>query len=164
MSENQPLLCSQIQVTALDPQPESTQLDLFADDPEKQLQDKMLHKAMDSINQRYGEFTLSGPPAQSFRYAQRDRAGMEAGRTPADDINTWSYGLFANDPVVRHINLTQRSQRREERRGFYSPLMNANVFVCHLPSTSSGQAAAEIPLRACNALYPGLSHSLHGQV
>jgi DNA polymerase-4 len=49
----------QIQVTALDPQPESTQLDLFADDPEKQLQDKMLHKAMDSINQRYGEFTLS---------------------------------------------------------------------------------------------------------
>ena len=49
----------QIQVTALDPQPESTQLDMFADDPEKQLQDRMLHKAMDSINQRYGEFTLS---------------------------------------------------------------------------------------------------------
>ena len=41
------------------PQPESTQLDMFADDPEKQLQEKMLHKAMDSINQRYGEFTLS---------------------------------------------------------------------------------------------------------
>jgi DNA polymerase-4 len=49
----------QIQVTALDPQPESTQLDMFADDPEKQLQEKMLHKAMDNINQRYGEFTLS---------------------------------------------------------------------------------------------------------
>ena len=48
----------QIQVTALDPQPESMQLDLFAANPEQQLQEKMLHKAMDSINQRYGEFTL----------------------------------------------------------------------------------------------------------
>lgn len=49
----------QIQVTALDPQPTSMQLDMFSNHPEQQLQEKMLHKAMDSINQRYGEFTLS---------------------------------------------------------------------------------------------------------
>jgi DNA polymerase-4 len=49
----------QIQVTALDPQPESTQLDLFAANPEQQLHDRMLHQAMDAINDRYGEFTLS---------------------------------------------------------------------------------------------------------
>jgi len=49
----------QIQITALDPQPVAMQLDMFASNPEQQLQEKMLHKAMDSINQRYGEFTLS---------------------------------------------------------------------------------------------------------
>ncbi len=49
----------QIQVTALDPQPASMQLDMFMSNPEQQLQEKMLHKTMDSINQRYGEFTLS---------------------------------------------------------------------------------------------------------
>lgn len=49
----------QIQVTALDPRPASMQLELFTNNPEQQLQERMLHQAMDSINQRYGEFTLS---------------------------------------------------------------------------------------------------------
>ena len=41
---------------------------------------------------------------------------MEAGWAPADDINVWSYGLSVNDPMVKPVNLTQRSQRRGERR------------------------------------------------
>jgi DNA polymerase-4 len=49
----------QIQVTALDPRPASMQFDMFSENPEQKLQEKMLHKAMDIINQRYGEFTLS---------------------------------------------------------------------------------------------------------
>lgn len=49
----------QIQVTALDPRPAAMQLELFMSNAEQQLQEVMLHKAMDSINQRYGEFTLS---------------------------------------------------------------------------------------------------------
>jgi DNA polymerase-4 len=49
----------QIQVTALDPRPESLQLDLFAANPEKTLHDVQLNRALDAINSRYGEFTLS---------------------------------------------------------------------------------------------------------
>lgn len=49
----------QIQITALDPRPAGMQDDLFATHPEQAMRDKQLHIAMDSINQRYGEFTLS---------------------------------------------------------------------------------------------------------
>lgn len=46
----------QIQVTALDPQPENTQGDLFIPLDEKQ---QRLHQAIDQINKTYGEFTLA---------------------------------------------------------------------------------------------------------
>ena len=49
----------QIQITALDPRPAGMQMDMFASRPEQLLRDKQLHDAMDNINQRYGEFTLS---------------------------------------------------------------------------------------------------------
>lgn len=49
----------QIQVTALDPQPADMQTELFGNPPEQLVRDKQLHHAMDNINQRYGEFTLS---------------------------------------------------------------------------------------------------------
>ena len=57
----------QIQVTALDPRPVALQFDMFANDPnqahgqtpEQTALERQLHKAMDDINQRYGEFTLS---------------------------------------------------------------------------------------------------------
>ena len=49
----------QIQITALDPRPSAMQLDMFTSAPEQLSRDKQLHHAMDSINQRYGEFTLS---------------------------------------------------------------------------------------------------------
>ena len=50
---------SQIQVTALDPRPAAMQFELFAENPEQQQRQNQLHCAMDNINQRYGEFTLS---------------------------------------------------------------------------------------------------------
>ncbi|MDA3868968.1 MAG: DNA polymerase IV [Gammaproteobacteria bacterium] len=49
----------QIQITALDPRPAGMQLDLFAGSPEKLARDKQLHLAMDKVNLRYGELTLS---------------------------------------------------------------------------------------------------------
>lgn len=49
----------QIQVTALDPQPTAMQLDLFATSAAEQQMQARLYSAMDSINQRYGAFTLS---------------------------------------------------------------------------------------------------------
>ncbi|MCW8831429.1 MAG: DNA polymerase IV, partial [Gammaproteobacteria bacterium] len=49
----------QIQVTALDPRPAAMQLDMFAQPAEQLSRSKQLHSAMDDINQRYGEFTLS---------------------------------------------------------------------------------------------------------
>jgi DNA polymerase-4 len=49
----------QIQVTALDPRPMAMQLDLFASTSAEQQMQSRLHTAMDSINQRYGAFTLS---------------------------------------------------------------------------------------------------------
>ncbi len=48
----------QIQVTALDPQPEDRQLSLFAP-PETTLANRRLNRAMDRINRRYGDMTLS---------------------------------------------------------------------------------------------------------
>jgi len=47
---------SQVQVTALDPQPEGMQYDLFALNDEKKAS---VNRVMDGINTRYGEFTLS---------------------------------------------------------------------------------------------------------
>ena len=47
----------QVQVTALDPQPENLQLELFTT-TDRQAQQK-LNQTMDAINQRYGEMTLS---------------------------------------------------------------------------------------------------------
>jgi DNA polymerase-4 len=48
----------QVQVTALDPQPAAMQMDLFStqdhDKPRQQL-----NRAMDEINERYGEMTVS---------------------------------------------------------------------------------------------------------
>ncbi len=49
----------QIQITALDPRPLALQMDMFASDPEQLAHEKQLNRAMDDINQRYGEFTLS---------------------------------------------------------------------------------------------------------
>ncbi|MCK5002113.1 MAG: DNA polymerase IV [Gammaproteobacteria bacterium] len=49
----------QIQITALDPRPAAMQMDMFASNPEQLTHDKQLNSAMDDINQRYGEFTLS---------------------------------------------------------------------------------------------------------
>jgi DNA polymerase IV len=48
----------QIQVTALDPRPVALQLDLFSTPAERQYRQR-LNKAMDGINERYGEMTLS---------------------------------------------------------------------------------------------------------
>lgn len=49
----------QIQITALDPRPAAMQMDMFASDPEQVAHEKQLNSAMDDINLRYGEFTLS---------------------------------------------------------------------------------------------------------
>lgn len=49
----------QIQVTALDPRPVALQFDMFDSNPEQTALEKQLYHAMDAINQRYGEFTLS---------------------------------------------------------------------------------------------------------
>lgn len=49
----------QIQITALDPKPARQQLDLFAE-PNQKKHD--LFDAIDQINQRYGEFTISPAP------------------------------------------------------------------------------------------------------
>ena len=46
----------QVQITALDPKPEKGQIDLFGEDGDRHYQ---LNKAMDMINERYGEFTLA---------------------------------------------------------------------------------------------------------
>jgi DNA polymerase-4 len=48
----------QIQVTALDPRPAAMQMDLFSTQ-EKEKPHQQLNSAMDSINERYGELTLS---------------------------------------------------------------------------------------------------------
>jgi DNA polymerase-4 len=48
----------QLQVTALDPRPASLQLGLF-DEPDSTKQYQRLNKAMDNINERYGELVLS---------------------------------------------------------------------------------------------------------
>ena len=48
----------QIQVTALDPQPAAMQMDLFSTREDENLH-QQLNRAMDSINERYGELTLS---------------------------------------------------------------------------------------------------------
>ncbi len=49
----------QIQVTALDPRPAALQMDMFAAADEADRQRQRLYQAMDGINQRYGQFTLS---------------------------------------------------------------------------------------------------------
>ena len=49
----------QIQLTALDPRPAAMQLDLFNSNAEQIAHSKQLNQAMDNINQRFGEFTLS---------------------------------------------------------------------------------------------------------
>jgi len=49
----------QVQITALDPKPRQQQLSLFADNDIKR---KQLNQAIDRINQRYGEFTVSPAP------------------------------------------------------------------------------------------------------
>jgi len=48
----------QIQVTALDPRPAAMQMDLFSSRQDEKLH-QQLNRAMDSINERYGELTLS---------------------------------------------------------------------------------------------------------
>ena len=48
----------QVQVTALDPQPTRLQLDLFATDPCLE-QHKQLNHAVDQVNHRYGDMTLT---------------------------------------------------------------------------------------------------------
>jgi len=48
----------QIQVTALDPRPAAMQMDLFSTEEEDKSH-QQLNSAMDSINERYGELTLS---------------------------------------------------------------------------------------------------------
>lgn len=48
----------QIQVTALDPQPTGLQMDLFSTQAEDKIRSQ-LNQAMDNINERYGEMTLS---------------------------------------------------------------------------------------------------------
>lgn len=47
---------SQVQITALDPTPANTQLDLFVSHNQKQ---EHVNTAMDKVNTRYGEFTLA---------------------------------------------------------------------------------------------------------
>lgn len=49
----------QVQITALDPHPAGSQSDMFEHQDEKQTR---LNRAMDAINQRYGEFTLAPAP------------------------------------------------------------------------------------------------------
>lgn len=49
----------QVQVTALDPQPASLQLDLFDNNPAVQKQLSQLNKMVDDVNERYGEMTLA---------------------------------------------------------------------------------------------------------
>lgn len=49
----------QIQVTALNPQPEKQQLDLFASNPDQTDKRARLNRVMDAVNQRYGNFTLA---------------------------------------------------------------------------------------------------------
>ena len=49
---------NQIQVTALDPRPSDMQMDLFCTAEENKLR-QQLNTAMDNINERYGELTLS---------------------------------------------------------------------------------------------------------
>lgn len=49
----------QIQVTAVDPRPAALQLDMFFTDKQQHKQQMRLHNAMDQVNQRYGQFTLS---------------------------------------------------------------------------------------------------------
>ncbi|MBG7610297.1 MAG: hypothetical protein IZT55_05455 [Anaerolineae bacterium] len=48
----------QIQITALDPRPAAMQMDLFSTKTD-QTHRKQLNEAMDSINERYGELSLS---------------------------------------------------------------------------------------------------------
>ncbi len=55
----------QVQVTALDPQPEGMQYDLFAISDEKKTS---VNRVMDGVNTRYGEFTLS--PARLLNRSQ----------------------------------------------------------------------------------------------
>lgn len=55
----------QVQVTALDPQPEGMQYDLFAINDEKKT---CVNRVMDGVNTRYGEFTLS--PARLINRSQ----------------------------------------------------------------------------------------------
>ncbi len=55
----------QVQVTALDPQPEGMQYDLFAISDEKKIS---VNRVMDGVNTRYGEFTLS--PARLVNRSQ----------------------------------------------------------------------------------------------
>jgi DNA polymerase-4 len=55
----------QVQVTALDPQPEGMQYDLFAISDEKK---NSVNRVMDGVNTRYGEFTLS--PARLLNRSQ----------------------------------------------------------------------------------------------
>lgn len=54
---NEPV--SQVQVTALDPQPTGGQLDLFTQPDQRR---KKLNDAIDQINERYGEFTVAPTP------------------------------------------------------------------------------------------------------
>ena len=49
----------QVQVTAQDPQPMNGQLELFGENHEKEDKEKATNAAMDQVNARYGEFTLS---------------------------------------------------------------------------------------------------------
>ncbi len=55
----------QVQVTALDPQPEAMQMDLFANMNEKK---SNVNRVMDSVNTRYGEFTIA--PARLINRSQ----------------------------------------------------------------------------------------------
>lgn len=50
---------SQVQVTALDPKPANMQLDLFNDNLIEKCKQEELDNAIDQINQRYGEFSLT---------------------------------------------------------------------------------------------------------
>lgn len=49
----------QIQVTALDPQPQGQQLDLFAGNVAQSERREEVNRVVDAINQRYGEFTVA---------------------------------------------------------------------------------------------------------
>jgi DNA polymerase-4 len=56
---------SQVQVTALDPQPEGMQYDLFTSNDEKK---SSVNRVMDGVNIRYGEFTIA--PARLVNRSQ----------------------------------------------------------------------------------------------